>query len=199
MKQKNTKVLRHQRVSLLWSSNNVRVIHIFWEEKTQQCAQFRINIERERERLLSFLLICPPLIQLIDLYTWSIVKFVKERTANKHEYTPETEENQDKKNYNNMINIRINWWRLMAINNIFIVPFSSSNHPRALSTIQFSYLFVGVVVLRMHKVIAQAADSSARRGEIWFKDAYQLGFFSLENNRLLIRIEWHDVCRIRNE
>lgn len=55
------------------------------------------NKYRERERLLSFLLIYPPLIQLIDLYTWSIVKFVKKRTANKHEYTPETEENQDKK------------------------------------------------------------------------------------------------------
>lgn len=85
----------------------------------------------------------------------------------------------------------------MAINNIFIVPFSSSNHQRALSTIQFSYLFVGVVVLRMHKVIAQATDSSARRGEIWFKDAYQLGFFRLKTTDCLF--ESNDTTYVESE
>lgn len=153
--------------------------------------------EREAIELLTHL----PTVDPTDRSVHLIYRQVREKTHSKQTriHTRDRRKPRQKKNYNNMINIRINWWRLMAINNIFIVPFSSSNHQRALSTIQFSYLFVGVVVLRMHKVIAQATDSSARRGEIWFKDAYQLGFFSHENNRLLIRIEWHDVCRIRNE
>lgn len=45
----------------------------------------------------------------------------RQRVVHTKQTNKQTHNNQQ--NYNNMINICINWWRLIAINNIFIVPF----------------------------------------------------------------------------
>lgn len=77
-----------------------------------------------------------------------------------------------KKNYNNMINIRINWWRLMAINNIFIVLFSFSL-TNFLTCFIFLFCWCGNCRCKQH------TETHRPYGEIWFKDVYQLLFVCL--------------------
>lgn len=100
----------------------------------------------------------------ISQYTWSIVKFVKERTYHKHSLTHT--QNGDQQNYNNMINIRINWWRPMAINNNFIVPYSFGSAFDALTCLVFCgsrlvfclSIVYGVIAQQIHRFCMENYD-----------------------------------------
>lgn len=195
IKKITTNLIVISRFILLWSSRRhfiyiiikINISHgygkgstFYQEEHRQQPLNATLTPRRERS---------------ISVYTWSIVKFVRRRLRAPSTYTHH--HSRDTKNYNNMINIRINWWRLMAINNIFIVPFSSNSLTKPF----FSYLFLLLLFFCCGEAVDVYATHEIHRpyGEIWFKDAYQFlffglfGFFSLETRRSL---KWHTHNRL---